>query len=78
MRVKDKVQFVLGITNIILSIILSVVAILQHKEDKFIVVIFALFCGIMTLCNSIETKKQRRKKRRGIQTDDSILVWRGR
>lgn len=62
MRVKDKAHLVLGIIDILLGITISVIAIIQHKEDKLIVAVFVLFCGIMALGNGIETKKQRRKK----------------
>ena len=62
MRVKDKAQLVLGIIDILLGIIVSVLAIIEHKEDKLIVTVFVLFCGIIALSNGIETKKQRRKK----------------
>ena len=62
MRVKDKAQLVLGIIDILLGTTVSVLAIIQHKEDKLIVTVFVLFCGIIALSNGIETKKQRRKK----------------
>ena len=75
MRVKDKVQFVLGITDIIMSIALSVITIIQHKEDKLIVAVFVLFCGIMALSNGIETKKQCRKKEE--EYKQMIAFWYG-
>ncbi len=75
MRVKDKAQFVLGITDIIMSIALSVITIIQHKEDKLIVTVFVLFCGMMALSNGIETKKQRKRKEE--EYKQMIAFWYG-
>lgn len=75
MRVKDKAQFVLGITDIIMSIALSVITIIQHKEDKLIVVVFVLFCGIIALSNGIEAKEQRRRKEEEYR--QMIAFWYG-
>lgn len=75
MRVKDKAQFVLGITDIIMSIAVSVIAIIQHKEDKLIVAVFVLFCGMIALSNGIETKKQRKKKEE--EYKQRIAFWYG-
>lgn len=76
MRVKDKAQLVLGIIDILLSITISILAIIQHKEDKLIVTVFVLFCGIIALSNGIETKKQHKKKEE--EYKQRIAFWYGK
>ena len=75
MRVKNKAQFVLGITDIIMSIALSVITIIHHKEYKLILTALLLLCGIIALSNGIETQKQRRKKEKEYR--QMIAFWYG-
>lgn len=62
MRIKDKVQFVLGIIDILLGITGIVLGFALHKEYKIFAGVAVLICGIIALKNGIETKRQRRKR----------------
>lgn len=61
-KIKGKVQFTVGIADVLLSIAVSVLAVIQHQEYKLIGAVFVLLCGIIALTNGIETKKQQKKK----------------
>lgn len=63
-KIKDKVQFTVGIADVLLSIAVSVLAVIQHQEYKLIVAVFVLLGGIIALTNGIETKNSKRKRKR--------------
>jgi hypothetical protein len=67
MRIVDKVQFTLGIFDIIVGVGLTIAVIILHRYTKIVFTMFPVGMGIMTLCRSIETKKQRQEKEEQIR-----------
>lgn len=59
MKVVDKVQFALGIFDIVVGIGLTVAAIVLHRYAKIVFTLFPVGMGIMALCRGIEIRKQR-------------------
>lgn len=63
MKIKDSVRFTLGIIDLVCGIGLIVVCVAMQREQGLIYTIFPILCGIFSLLDSIETKKQRQKRK---------------
>lgn len=73
MRIVDKVQFWLGIFDIIVGVGITIAAIIQHRYTKIVSTMFPVGMGIMVLCQSIETRKQRQEKEERIKEQARLL-----
>lgn len=73
MRIVDKVQFTLGIFDILVGVGITIAAIIQHRYTKIVSTMFPVGIGIMILCQSIETRKQRQEKEERIKEQARLL-----
>ena len=73
MQIVDKVQFTLGIFDIVVGIGLTIAAIVLHRYTKIVFTMFPVGMGIMALCRSIETRKQRQGKEERIKAQSKLL-----
>ena len=73
MRIVDKVQFTLGIFDIVVGIGLTIAAIVLHRYTKIVFTMFPVGIGIMALYRSIETRKQRQEKEERIKALARLL-----
>ena len=67
MRIVDKVRFTLGIFDIVVGVGLTIASIVLHRYVKIVFTLFPVGMGIMALCRSIETRKQRQEKEEQIR-----------
>lgn len=67
MRIKDKVQFELGVFNILLAITGIIIIMVQHRTGKLPLLGICFAFGIISILNSIETKAQRQKREAELQ-----------
>lgn len=76
MRIISVPRFILGIINIILALILIFLTIFKtHTMYRLIIVAACLFSGIMSLIESIETKKQMQRREADLQEIRRLLGW---
>lgn len=75
MRIVDKVQFTLGVFDIVVGISITIAAIILHRYTKIVFTMFPVGMGIMALCRSIETRKQRHEKEERIKTQARMFGW---
>jgi hypothetical protein len=75
MRIVDKVQFTLGVFDIVVGIGITIAAIILHRYTKIVFTMFPVGMGIMALCQSIETRKQRQEKEERIKAQARLLGW---
>ena len=73
MRIVDKVQFTLGIFDIVVGIGLTVAVIIMHRYTKIFFTVFPVGMGIMALFRGIETRKQRQEKEERIKAQARLL-----
>lgn len=76
MRIISVPRFILGIINITLALILTLLTILKtHEMYRLIIAATCLFTGIMALIESTETKKQRQRREADLQEIARLLGW---
>jgi hypothetical protein len=75
MRIVDKVQFTLGIIDIVVGIGLTIAAIILQRYTKIVFTMFPVGMGIMALCRGIETRKQRRENEEHIKSQAKAIGW---
>lgn len=75
MRIVDKVQFALGIFDIVVGIGLTIAAIILQRYTKIVFALFPVGMGIMALFRGIETRKQRKEKEERIKAQARLLGW---
>lgn len=63
MKIKDSVKFTVGIIDLVCGIGLIVACVAMQREQRLVYTIFPILCGIYSLIDSIETKKQRQKRK---------------
>lgn len=73
MRIVDKVQFTLGIFDIIVGAWLTIAAIILHRYTKIVFTLFPVGMGIMALIRGIETRKQRQEKEERIKAQARLI-----
>lgn len=56
MKIVDKVQFWLGLLDIVVGIGTSIIVIVTHRYSKLVLTMFPVGVGIMALFRAIETK----------------------
>ena len=75
-RIIDIPKFMIGITNIILAILLTLLILFKtHDTYRFVIVLFCLLGGCMALMDSIETEKQRQQKLKELQEKAELYDW---
>lgn len=75
MRIKDKGQFALGVINILISIIVLIILIVQHRIRELPLLGICFACGITGILNGIETKAQRQKRKEELQAIAKMYGW---
>jgi hypothetical protein len=75
MRIKDKGLFVIGVINILLAVIGSIILIVQHRFGRLPLLGLCLATGITSILSSIETKKQRQKRRAELLEKAKLYGW---
>lgn len=75
MRIVDKVQFTLGVIDIVVGIWLTIAAIILHRYTKIVFTMFPVGMGIMALFRGIETRKQRQEKEERIKAQARLFGW---
>lgn len=73
MRIVDKVQFTLGVFDIVVGIGITIAAIILHRYTKIVFTMFPVGIGIMALCRGIETRKQRQEKEERLKAQARLL-----
>ena len=62
MKVKNSVKFILGIIDLIGGTGIIIACIYMHREQRLVYAIFPILCGVFSLIDGLETKKQRQKR----------------
>lgn len=75
MRIKDKGLFVIGVINILLAVIGSIILIVQRRFGRLPLLGLCLATGITSILSSIETKKQRQKRRAELLEKAKLYGW---
>lgn len=75
MRIKNKGLFVIGVINILLAVIGTVILIVQHRFGRLPLLGLCLVIGITSVLRSIETKKQRQKRREELLEKAKLYGW---
>lgn len=75
MRIKDKGLFVIGVINILLAVIGSIILIVEHRFGRLPLLGLCLATGITSILRSIETRKQRQKRRAELLEKAKLYGW---
>lgn len=75
MKIVDKVKFILGIIDLLAGIAIIVLCVYKHRTDKIVYCIFPILCGIASLMDGIETKKQRLRKITELKEKAKLYGW---
>jgi hypothetical protein len=73
MRIVDKIQFALGIFGIIVGVGRTIASIILQRYANIVTVMFPVGFSIMSLCGSIETRKQRQEKEERIKAQARLF-----
>lgn len=75
MKIVDKVKFILGIIDILAGIAIIILCVYKHRMVRVVYCIFPILCGIASLMNGIETKKQRLRKIAELKEKAKLYGW---
>lgn len=75
MRIKDKGLFAIGVINILLTVIGTVILIVQHRFGRIPLIGLCLVIGITSILRSIETNKQRQRRRAELLEKAKLYGW---
>ena len=75
MKIKDKGLFAICVINILLAVIGTVILIVQHRFGRLPMLGLCLATGITSILSSIETKKQRQKRRAELLEKAKLYGW---
>lgn len=75
MRIKDKGLFVIGVINILLAVIGTVILIIQHRFGRLPLLVLCLATGSTSILRSIETKKPRQKRKEELLEKAKLYGW---
>ena len=75
MRIKDKGLFAIGVINILLAVIGSIFLIVQHRFGRLPMLGLCLATGTTSILCSIETKKQRQKRKEELLEKAKLYGW---
>lgn len=73
MRIVDKAQFTIGIFGIIVGVGRTIASIILQRHANIVNAMFPVGFGIMSLCGSIETRKQRKEKEERINAQARLF-----
>lgn len=75
MRITDKGLFALGIINILLAVIGIVLLIVQQRFKRIPLLVICFATGITSTLRSIETRKQRQKRKAELLEKAKLYCW---
>lgn len=75
MRITDKGRFVIGIINILLAVVGTIILIVQHRFVRIPLLGICLATGITSILSSVETNKQRQKRKEELQAMAKLYGW---
>ena len=75
MRIKNKGLFVIGVINILLAVIGTVILIAQHRFGRLPLLGLCLATGTTSILSSIETRKQKQKRRAELLEKAKLYGW---
>ena len=75
MKIVDKVKFILGIIDILAGIAIIVTCVYKHRTDRVVYCLFPILCGIASLMDGIETKKQRLRRIAELKEKAKLFGW---
>lgn len=75
MRIKDKGLFAIGVINILLAVIGTAILIVQHRFGRLPLLGLCLATGITSILCSIETEKQRQKRKEELLEKAKLYGW---
>lgn len=75
MRIKDKGLFAIGVINILPAVIGSILLIAQRRFGRLPMLGLCLVIGITSILRSIETKKQRQKRKAELLEKAKLYGW---
>lgn len=75
MKIKDKGLFAIGVINILLAVIGTVILIVQHRFGRLPLLGLCLATGSTSILRSIETRKQRQKRRKELLEKAKLYGW---
>lgn len=75
MKIKNRVQLIMGIINILLGIAGIMVLIVQERYERIAIVGICMVAGIRCILNGVETSKQRQKRREELQAMAEMFGW---
>ena len=75
MKIVDKVKFILGIINLLGGIALIILCVYKHRMDRVVYCLFPILCGIASLMDGIETKKQRLRRIAELKEKAKLYGW---
>ena len=73
MWIVNKAQFTLGIFGIIVGVGRTIASIILQRYANIVTAMFPVGFGIMSLCGSIETRKQRQEKEERIKAQARLF-----
>lgn len=75
MKIKDKGLFAIGVINILLAVIGSAILIVQHRFERLPLLVLCLVTGTTSILSSIETRKQRQKRKEELLEKSRLYGW---
>lgn len=63
MRIKDKARLIIGVIDLLGGITCLIACVYLHRDAKIALTFVPIICGVISLIQSIETKKQRQKRK---------------
>ena len=75
MKIVNKAKFILGIIDILAGIAIIVLCVYKHRMDRVVYCIFPILCGIYSLMDGIETKKQRLRRISELKEKAKLYGW---
>lgn len=75
MKIKDKGLFAIGVINILLAVVGTVILIVQHRFGRLPLLGLCLATGTTSILRSIETRKQRQKRREELLEKAKLYGW---
>ena len=75
MKIGDKAKFILGIIDIFGGIAIIVLCFYKHRMDRIVYCLFPILCGIASLMDGIETKKQRLRRLAELKEKAKLYGW---
>ena len=75
MRIKDKGLFAIGVINILLAVIGSIILIVQRRFERLPLLGLCLATGSTSILRSVETRQQRQKRKEELLEKAKLCGW---